>query len=361
MPYHINPSTGEAGACRAKKKCPFGGEENHFQDKEEARLLYENEMEKIVTLRNGPIRESAATAYALTAPMSYSGPQPKWLKKINKSTGLMKDLFGTEKELIDVLDSPLGQLAVVWEKNGTRANQIHSIVESGYAISNIEYYTMDKGELVARVGATYTTDETIKQAYGDDKWAPFRHIADRKSFYGMKTQYPDRSVKDEAKMKSFKKEYFTRHELPDLSNPKEKFELFRQLSTHYDRWGNLNEEDYTSEQLDTKIEEYRLRAEQDLEDFRKNYSKSAYIDYITIEHPRLQGKGFGASLYIFMARKLGEQGLPLHESGIQTHLAEKAWRRMAADTRIPMKVARWVYQERGRKLVNARYSIDYTT
>lgn len=40
--YHINPKTGNPGACNAKVgKCPFGGIELHFRSKEEASAAYE--------------------------------------------------------------------------------------------------------------------------------------------------------------------------------------------------------------------------------------------------------------------------------------------------------------------------------
>ena len=40
--FHINAETGNVGSCKAEKgKCPFGGDENHFPSKEEARSAFE--------------------------------------------------------------------------------------------------------------------------------------------------------------------------------------------------------------------------------------------------------------------------------------------------------------------------------
>lgn len=47
--YHINPKTGNAGACRADNKCPFGGEDKHYASKSEARAAYEKTAETEVT------------------------------------------------------------------------------------------------------------------------------------------------------------------------------------------------------------------------------------------------------------------------------------------------------------------------
>jgi len=41
MTFHINPKTGETGTCKATKACPFGGPDEHFSTREEARAAYE--------------------------------------------------------------------------------------------------------------------------------------------------------------------------------------------------------------------------------------------------------------------------------------------------------------------------------
>lgn len=45
--YHINPETGRPNKCTASKRsCPFGGHENHYDNKDSARKAYELKMEK---------------------------------------------------------------------------------------------------------------------------------------------------------------------------------------------------------------------------------------------------------------------------------------------------------------------------
>lgn len=42
MPFHINPSTGDVGSCRAKSgNCPFGGSEEHYSTAAAARGAFE--------------------------------------------------------------------------------------------------------------------------------------------------------------------------------------------------------------------------------------------------------------------------------------------------------------------------------
>ncbi len=43
--FHVNPATGEPGICRARRNCPFGGAEEHYDSKEAARAAYERKME----------------------------------------------------------------------------------------------------------------------------------------------------------------------------------------------------------------------------------------------------------------------------------------------------------------------------
>lgn len=48
MSFHINPKTGEAGACKAEKACPFGSSAEHFSTREDARAAYEKSQEAFV-------------------------------------------------------------------------------------------------------------------------------------------------------------------------------------------------------------------------------------------------------------------------------------------------------------------------
>ena len=39
--YHVNPETGNPNVCRAKLKCPYGGDSLHYDSKEAARASFE--------------------------------------------------------------------------------------------------------------------------------------------------------------------------------------------------------------------------------------------------------------------------------------------------------------------------------
>ena len=57
--YHINPQTGQANVCKAKKECRFGDDEDHFISAEEARKSYELKTAEIISEfdRTGAIRD----------------------------------------------------------------------------------------------------------------------------------------------------------------------------------------------------------------------------------------------------------------------------------------------------------------
>jgi hypothetical protein len=60
--FHINPATGETGACKATIKCPFGDmEHDHYDSAESARSAYEKKAEAEYT-RTGSLKRPAAAA-----------------------------------------------------------------------------------------------------------------------------------------------------------------------------------------------------------------------------------------------------------------------------------------------------------
>jgi hypothetical protein len=73
MKYHINPATGQPGKCTASTKpCRFGGENNHFGTKEEARKAIEQTLSKFtvpdsVTRNKKPSKEATSKARKLVS------------------------------------------------------------------------------------------------------------------------------------------------------------------------------------------------------------------------------------------------------------------------------------------------------
>ena len=65
--FHINPETGNPNRCRAKKRCPFGGESAHFATPAEAREDYERQVERsgVRALQGVRLSKGARLLFAL--------------------------------------------------------------------------------------------------------------------------------------------------------------------------------------------------------------------------------------------------------------------------------------------------------
>lgn len=74
--YHVNPETGEAGQCRARKNCPFGDlEADHYTSPEAARDAYEKKQESfnVPAKRNGEATAVPGRISDLVASVNHLG------------------------------------------------------------------------------------------------------------------------------------------------------------------------------------------------------------------------------------------------------------------------------------------------
>lgn len=53
--FHVNPETGEASKCRATINCPFGSEDQHFESRARAQLVYETQMKSYEEFKESPL------------------------------------------------------------------------------------------------------------------------------------------------------------------------------------------------------------------------------------------------------------------------------------------------------------------
>lgn len=80
--YHVNSTTGEAGACKAVKgNCPFGGEAEHYTSAGAARDAYEASMK---------VAGMTPTKKVKVADREYSGPSVKALRDREVTTIFME-------------------------------------------------------------------------------------------------------------------------------------------------------------------------------------------------------------------------------------------------------------------------------
>lgn len=352
--FHIHPETGDAGKCDAKKRsCPYKGEnnDNHFESKEAAEKFYELEQSMIYNPKSIKVRQNDFNDNALTNNLNYTGKIPRWFKK--HPTLLQEDLFGTKPEIIDVIDSPIGKLAVVYEENSDSASDIYTAIRTGSRISKISYRNFKTGETVAKLISALHDEKSTTISYGDDDWRGFRYLRTMRGFYSMEDE------EDRAPIHK-KLNYAEKLKHPYIVNPPnfEKDEDIKdfiqkarsKLNLDYFPTDNLSREELLSE-----VNELKLVANQSLQEY-SDMTSYPIIDSSKITSDNLRGIGLGSSMYIYLGRKLAETNNRLDASSLQTDEAKKVWIRLAADERIPVSVKRVVYDGK----IHAKYSIDFT-
>lgn len=345
--YHIN-NEGNAGACRAKKKpCPFGGWDDHYSSKEEAREGYEKQQELLALISTGKTKEHPSTTHALESSLKYTGKIPKWMNKLSNTA---EKTFGSKPEIIDTVELNGQEYAVVWNKHSTFSVDFHIQKERGYRVSAIEYRNMKTGEIEGYVKAAIVDEDSVKYSFGDDEFTAYRSFQDRdggapileeervkdkeqKKDYNIYPAPYDENTDDETRIAEKKKIWKAVHQR--MESVPEGFDR-RQLT-----WGdlvNLTEEHAPDDEktLDEQIKVQKEKIEEEHEKFKKSH-RVPVIDFSKLEN-NLRGQGAGTSMYVYTARKLAEEGKMLSSSGLQSDEAKSLWRRMAADPRLNVKV-----------------------
>lgn len=326
--FHINPKTGEPGSCRVTTgKCPFGSVDEHYATAEEARTAFESMNESFSLSQHIHISEAAEAA--LVSDLQWSGKTPRWMKANSK---LQEKTFGTTPEIIAVIPSPVGKLAVVWEVDSVASNDIHVQTERGYEVSRITFNKLETGEEVGYLKMGSITEESFKRSFGDDEWSTFawaedalggqygysNYAKDQKGHYVKKPSV--RNLTGADKIEAKKNIWVNSHSSLHINPPD--FDM-SQLT-----WGSLvnlkaSHAPEDEARLDREIASLREVLDKKL-DARKAWHSEPMIDFIVMDN-ELRGKGMGHALYIFGARMQAKRDKVLRASGLQTPEAEKSW------------------------------------
>lgn len=354
--FHINRA-GNPGSCRAQPgNCPFGDESYHYLSSDDARAAYEAQQELLARIGIGGKHElSAATQTALTADLQPLDQQPAWIW--GQASRLQQELFGVTPQVIATVDSPLGPLAVVWEEATVEANDLTSQVEDGYLISRISYRAMATGELVGYLKTTSMTEDSVEKSFGDDEWRGLRYARARESFYPMDRSYVqgERNYSPHQSAEDLQRSTVNP---PDLADREKLVEFVSKAQSHFRDYSNRSPALMEDGELRDELSRLQGIANQNLDHYRESFEEP-FIDYIKLDRDELRGQGLGASLYVFMARKQAERGLPLRASGLQTPEAEKSWDSMAADPRFPIRVGNSLYRDRSHRKISVSYFLDF--
>lgn len=352
--FHINPETGNPGGCRAVVgKCPFGGDDEHFDTAEAARAAFEAKHENFVPSK--PTLISEAAKIALHADLNWTGKTPKWLKANAKA---QKELFGTEPKIIATIPSPIGELAVVWESDSINSMDKHVQIERGYEISRITFNDLKTGEEVAYLKMGSMDDASYERSFGKDEWAQFAWAEDALGGQFGYSNYDDspnvRELTGEAKVEAKKKIWAKSHAA--LSTVPSNFDS-SQLT-----WGSLvnlksSHAPEDEAELDKDLDKLRKKLNEQIKASKK-WNKEPTIDFIRVSD-QLRGKGMGHALYVFGARMQETKGRYLKASGIQTPEAESSWSIMKK-LGFPINVVKTVQTRKpGETLTSDYFALDF--
>lgn len=370
--YHINDK-GEAKPCMAKIKCRLGASwDEHYDNKKDAQRGYEKKQEKMMFLSaNKKHQNNSLTDQALSSSLEYSGEIPQWLEKLNKNNGTNED---NQSEIIDVIDTSVGELAVVWSEIPEKDSDRHVVFKRGFNLNSIEYRNLETGEIKGYLKATYVDEKSSERAFGNDEYSALRAYTSRHLGTGIfDVEYDetnaendititpndflnDKEKRIESKKKVWANSYRFMHLTPNSF--KERDDLDYGTKVYY----NLSEKyaPNDEEKLDEEISEINKQYKE-LHDNNKRSYDTPFIDYSNLDYS-LRGQGVGASMYVYAARKLSEKGLGLSASGTQTEEAQKAWKRMVSDKRLPIEVRtrRFVDEEGYDDYHDQRFVMDFT-
>jgi hypothetical protein len=286
------------------------------------------------------------SSIAADSSLNYEGTQPKWWKGYQEKAAADEKL-PAKAELIDVIDSPAGKLAVVWQNESHQKGDRGLTMDSGIGINVCYYKSFETGETLGYVKMAYMDDRTVKMSFGDDEFTPFRW-EDRYSgsSYGfryspeMKTS-KDRVISKEEAIELRRKVWVAAIKASDMG--------IKTADGKYVASYNINESHLPDDKTVAKDLKKYAKEMQKTIDIKREYYKTPYVDYSQV-NDKLKGKGFGAALYVYTARKLGEQGKVLRGSGIQSDDAQSLWGKFAK--RFPNNVSNIELESRSGKTIS---------
>lgn len=352
--YHINPETGDPGVCRARTKCPFGDIQiDHFTSKKEARDYYELEQNLLEQVKQVKVnlKQHPITKQALSSTLVHNGPEPEWLHELQE-TGLKK--FGNKTEIIDIIETSQGSLAVTWSPSSVDEIDESMQLEGGRECHELNYRKIDDGTILGKLKVSYLTPETITRSFGDNEWTGLRYCDEIKGKLTGATSIERNNEDKYVRVDNFAK----------VTTPDELIALKKTIWAQSHASFNITPKNVSMKELhgllvnltpemapndpvklDEDLKILQNHANTELNEDMKEL-KAPFIKYSGLDET-LRGQGLGTSLYIYAARKMSEKGLTLEGSGTQTEYAQKAWVRMAADETIPTKLGKRLYFEKG--------------
>ena len=311
--------------CNAKdkSKCRFHG----HPDNGLSVVLMQEKINAIFQASAQPkeVPAKELTDNALSSSLEWKGKKPKWWAAYAEELE-NHPLLSTSAELVDVVDSPAGPLAVIWQHESHAANDLGVNLGSGYGIKTCFYKSMQTGETLGYIKMAYVDESTIERSFGDDEFTPFR-VARRfdsslrvrfenETEMDKDLRHGERNLTGEALLQKRREVWLACAKAAEKNIIDANGE-----SIAYYNISDKHIPDDTQVEKDLKV--YRKEYQKGVEEKKESF-KAPYVDFSRVDEP-LKGKGYGTALYVYTARMLGKENKVLRGSGLQSDDAQKVW------------------------------------
>lgn len=266
-----------------------------------------------IDVAKAEVKKNSAVEASLLSDLAWEGDQPAWWAQFSEDAR-NHDLYPTEPELLDVIDSPAGQLAVVWSEHchDIRARWIP--ISKGIKVSSLQLHSVDSGEEVGHVHVAYVTQEAVDRSFGNDDFRAFRYLSAHSpaSFYFLE------DYEDIANLSSEERESLDRRVWRSFAS-----------SDYYDgpskKVGLMDPvEPESIEQVREDLEQGRRKV-LPMIDRMVQERAIPWVDYSDLFDEELKGKGLGTAMYVYTSRRLAKNDLALRASGVQSEDADRLW------------------------------------
>ena len=333
--FHIN-DRGEPAPCNAQPgNCPKGEDQLHFDSQDKAQEYIENsQKDKVLLAVSKKNKKNSITS------LNKISETPAWFNAIEKEH---KDL-GSDFELLGQFTQNGEQFAIGKTNRSIELVDLSMPTDSGF---NITRYTLhdSNGNEIGKLKLAEMTDESLKEAYGEDEYRGFRYM-DRYSGrqYGLKN-YESDEIEFHGTPSPDEKKDFDRALWLNVAKNDE-------LGRYSDKPGyQLTEEDIPDDdkQISKDISKAHKKALTKMKNMQ-NFNLYPSVDYSKLEENQ-KGKGLGAKLYHVAAKDLAKQNKFIRGSGVQSDEAQHLWE--SFKEKDPSKISTI-------KLPNPRATDEYT-
>lgn len=314
--------------CRAKDpaNCSYPGHkslhapvQSHIKD---MRQFFGEALPSPKTISSLSHKPASLTQHAAKTSLTWKGDKPSWWNKFYEESASNPHL-PSQPELLDVIDSPAGKLAVVWQPESQDKADDGMTITSGIGVSACYYKSIETGRTLGYIKMASMTEETVEKAFGNDEFTPYRWSS---RFSGSNFGFRAKA----SLMQPYGERDLTGDEL--IQKRREVWVHAQQnlgagLKTEdggYVSSINVTQKNLPDDATVQKDLKKFARVINKQIKFKKEYYKTPYVDFSRVEEP-LKGKGFGSALYVYTARRLAQNDQVLRGSGIQSDDAMRTW------------------------------------